>query len=69
MCVIFRQKLKKGHEELERRGVSAGPIEDGGDTQFFEIRDSEGNLIQICEEPQPPKRSDKSRLWQECVFS
>jgi len=50
-CVLFCQKLKKGHEELERRGVFAGPIEDGGDTQFFEIRDSEGNLIQVCKEP------------------
>lgn len=48
-CVIFCQKLQKGRDELERRG--AGPTEDGGDTQFFEIRDPEGNLIQICKEP------------------
>jgi len=25
-------------------------IQDGGDTQFFEIRDLEGNLIQVCKE-------------------
>jgi hypothetical protein len=49
-CVIFCQKLKKGHEQLASRGVLAGPIQDGGDTHFFEIRDTEGNVIQICEE-------------------
>jgi hypothetical protein len=49
--VIFCQKLKKGHEQLESRGVFAGPIQDGGDTHFFEIRDIEGNVIQICKEP------------------
>jgi len=48
--VIFSNKLKKAHEHLSSRGVIAGPIEDGGDTQFFEIRDIEGNLIQICKE-------------------
>jgi hypothetical protein len=50
-CVIFCLKLKKGHEQLENRGASVGPIQDGGDTQFFEIRDIEGNVIQICKEP------------------
>ncbi len=49
--VIFCRKLKKGHEQLESHGVFAGPIQDGGDTQFFEIRDIEGNIIQICKEP------------------
>jgi hypothetical protein len=49
--VIFCGKLKKGHEQLTSRGVFVGPIQDGGDTQFFEIRDTEGNVIQICKEP------------------
>jgi hypothetical protein len=49
--VIFCTKLKKGHEHLVARGVLAGPIQDGGDTQFFEVRDVEGNLIEICKEP------------------
>ena len=49
--VIFSNKLKKGHEHLTNRGVLPGPIQDGGDTQFFEIRDSEGHLIEICKEP------------------
>jgi len=50
-CVIFCGKLKKGHEQLSSLGVLVGPIHDGGDTQFFEIRDTEGNVIQVCKEP------------------
>jgi catechol 2,3-dioxygenase-like lactoylglutathione lyase family enzyme len=49
--VIFCDKLKKAHEHLSGRGVLAGPIQDGGDMQFFEIRDIEGHLIEICKEP------------------
>jgi hypothetical protein len=49
--VIFCNKLKKGYEHLTNRGVLPGPIQDGGDMQFFEIRDSEGHVIQICKEP------------------
>ena len=49
--VIFCNKLQKGHEHLTNHGVLPGPIQDGGDTQFFEIRDSEGHVIQICKEP------------------
>jgi hypothetical protein len=49
--VMFCTKLKKGYEHLTSRGVLAGPIQDGGDMQFFEIRDTEGNVIQICKEP------------------
>jgi len=32
--------------------IVAGPIKDGGDMQFFEIRDIEGHLIEVCKEPQ-----------------
>ena len=49
--VIFCNKLKKAHEHLSSRGVLAGPFPDGGDMQFFEIRDTEGHLIEICKEP------------------
>ena len=48
---IFCDKLKKAHEHLSSRGVLAGPIQDGGDMQFFEIRDPEGQLIEVCKEP------------------
>lgn len=48
---FFCDKLKKAHKHLTSRGILTGPIQDGGDMQFFEIRDVEGNLIQICKEP------------------
>jgi catechol 2,3-dioxygenase-like lactoylglutathione lyase family enzyme len=48
---IFCDKLKKAHEHLSSRGVLTGPIQDGGDMQFFEIHDPEGHLIEICKEP------------------
>jgi len=49
--VIFCDKLKKAYEQLSSRGILVGPIQDGGDMQFFEIRDIEGHLIEICKEP------------------
>jgi catechol 2,3-dioxygenase-like lactoylglutathione lyase family enzyme len=49
--VIFCNRLKKGHEVLSAHGILAGPIQDGGDTEFFEVRDIEGNLVEICKEP------------------
>ena len=49
--VIFSDRLKKAHERLSGRGVLAGPIQDNGEVQFFEIRDIEATLIEICEEP------------------
>jgi|SRR5579859_2107635 len=49
--IIFCSKLKKAQEVLGNRGVTVSPIQDGGDTQFFEIRDPEGNVIEICTEP------------------
>jgi hypothetical protein len=51
VSVIFCDKLNRAHEQLSNRGILVGPIQDGGDTQLFEIRDTEGNLIQICKEP------------------
>ena len=51
VSVIFCNKLKKAHEQLSGRGILVGPIQDGGDTEFFEIRDTEGNLLQVCKEP------------------
>ena len=49
--IIFCSKLQKAYEYVSARGIMAGPIQDGGDTQFFEIRDAEGNNIEICAEP------------------
>src|SRR5436309_10708265 len=47
---IFCDNLKKAHQRLSTRGLLVGPIQDGGDTQYFEIRDIEGHLIQVCKE-------------------
>ncbi len=49
--IIYSDKLRKAHEYVASRGVLAGPIQDGGDTQFFEVRDPEGNTIEVCKEP------------------
>lgn len=49
--VILCDKLKKAHEHLSSRAVLIEAIQEGGDMQFFELRDTEGHLIQICKEP------------------
>lgn len=51
VSVIFCDELKDAYERLSSRGIVVTPIQDGGDTQFFEMRDLEGNLIQVCKEP------------------
>ena len=50
VSTIYCDKLKKGQELLSSRGILVGPIQDGGDMQFFEIRDTKGHLIQVCKE-------------------
>jgi hypothetical protein len=50
VSTIFCDKLKKGHDVLSTRGILVGPIQDGGDMPFFEIRDIEGHQFQICSE-------------------
>lgn len=50
VSTIFCDKLKKGQEVLSSRGILVVPIQVGGDMQFFEIRDTEGHLIQVCKE-------------------
>ncbi|MGA2964538.1 MAG: hypothetical protein ABSD96_22985 [Candidatus Korobacteraceae bacterium] len=49
--MVFCTNLKKAHEYLRGKGAAAGPIQDGGGTQFFDLRDPEGNIIEICKEP------------------
>ena len=49
--VIFCNKLGKAHEHLSSRGVVVGPIQGDGETQFFEVRDIEENVIEVCKEP------------------
>ena len=49
--IVFCSKVKKAHEYLAGKGAAPGPIQHGGDTQFFEVRDPEGIAIEVCEEP------------------
>lgn len=49
--ILFCKKLKKAQEYLTSRGAACGPILDGRDTEYFEIRDPEDNVIEICREP------------------
>jgi hypothetical protein len=49
--LIFCVNLKKAHEHFGVKNASPGPIRDGGGTQFFEVRDPEGNVVEICKEP------------------
>src|SRR5579862_8238136 len=49
--ILFCSKLKKAQEYLATRGVAPGAIQESGGTEFFEIHDPEGNVIEICKEP------------------
>src|SRR6266478_5294072 len=35
--ILFCHKLKKAEEYFQGKGVLYGPIQDGGDTEFFEV--------------------------------
>src|SRR5690242_12369146 len=48
--VLFCGKLAKAREYLQARGTVIGPIQNSG-TEFFEVRDPEGNVIEVCKEP------------------
>jgi len=49
--VIFSDKLRKAHDLLSSRGIAASPIQGDGESEFFEVRDIEGHVIEICKEP------------------
>jgi hypothetical protein len=50
--MLYASNLKKAREFLRYRGVNVGEVqEDGQGTHFFEMRDMEGNVIEISEEP------------------
>jgi hypothetical protein len=49
--IVFCSNLKKAHEHLRGRGTTPGPIQDVGGAQFFELRDPDGRVIEICKEP------------------
>ena len=49
--LIFCSNLKKAHEYFGGGKAAAGPIQDTGGSRFFEVRDPEGHVIEICKEP------------------
>ena len=49
--ILFCNNLKKAHQHLTAKSAAPGPIQDGGGTQFFEVVDPEGTVIEICKEP------------------
>lgn len=49
--ILFCTNVKKAHEYLRVRHATPGPIQEAGGTQFFEVHDPDGNVIEICKEP------------------
>ena len=49
--IIFTNRIDNAHELLESRGVVVGPIrDDGGESRYFEFRDCDANLVEVCSE-------------------
>jgi|ERR1039458_1484011 hypothetical protein len=49
--ILFCNKLTSAQECLTRRGALPGPLQSARGMEFFELRDPEGNGIEICKEP------------------
>ena len=50
--MLFTKKIGRIRDVLVARGVKAGTIEqDRQGIHYFQIRDPEGNLIEVIEEP------------------
>lgn len=50
--MLYASNLKKAREALSSRGVSVGEVQqDRQGTHYFEMRDLEGNVIEVSEEP------------------
>ena len=50
--IIFTSKAQRAYQFLLGRGVvAARPVHKEWGTELFEITDSEGNVIEICNEP------------------
>lgn len=48
--ILFVKKIEKALEWLQAHSVNAGPVLTDGQSQYFEIRDLENNMIEICED-------------------
>ena len=50
--MLFTKKIGRIRDVLVARGVEVGPIaQDRQGIHYFQIRDPEGNLIEVIEEP------------------
>jgi hypothetical protein len=49
--LLFTTNIKKAKDFLNSRGAGLGEIEQGAQGHYFEIRDPEGNVIEVSEEP------------------
>ena len=50
--MLYASNVKKAREVLSSRGVNVGEVQqDRQGTHYFEIRDLEGNTIEVSEEP------------------
>jgi catechol 2,3-dioxygenase-like lactoylglutathione lyase family enzyme len=50
--LLFTSNIAKAREFLSSRGVNTGEIQkDRQGTRYFEMRDLEGNMIEVSEEP------------------
>ena len=50
--MLYASNVKKAREVLSSRGVNVGDVQqDRQGTQYFELWDLEGNLIEVSEEP------------------
>jgi catechol 2,3-dioxygenase-like lactoylglutathione lyase family enzyme len=50
--MLYTSRIEKARSRLIGRGVTVGEIQrDRQNTRFFEMRDLEGNVIEICDEP------------------
>lgn len=50
--ILYTTNIKKAYDYTSSHGVVRGSIEqDAQGTHFFEIRDLDGNVIEVCEEP------------------
>jgi len=49
---LFTDKLEKARNLLNSRGVACGAVQrDRQGTRYFEIQDTDGNLLEVSEEP------------------
>ena len=50
--ILYTTIIKKASEYVSSNGVVTGPIQqDAQGTHYFEIRDLDGNVTEVCEEP------------------